>query len=156
MKLSLTIAMLSLTVLLAGCSHADQPAQKSPAQASSVKTPKVASSSSPAVGSAASSQPRHAGNPPRWLPDPNASMASIPAFKTIGVPACDQFGVALHQCLPNMRGMHADNTRRLFEGRLAAWQKALASGTSANDVASQCTNFIARIKPRLRAMGCRL
>lgn len=159
MKFSIGIVMVAILVLSAGCSHADQPAQQTRKPSSVTTAAKPQQPAAPDVvapASPASVEPANVAAP-QFLPAPHggAGVADT-SFTTVGVPACDQFARVMQQCLSSIRGETRASARFALKLRLAAWKKALASGTSAADVAAQCTSFRARWKTRFHASGCQL
>ncbi|MDN5923444.1 MAG: hypothetical protein L0H70_00415 [Xanthomonadales bacterium] len=157
MKFTVMGAMLVAVAFTAGCSHSEPPPKEQVHQVAAQKavlpaTPAVPSTNKPSVAFT----PPPTSHTPQFLPSIKPKGAASTPFKKIGVPACDQFGLALQQCMPNMRGLSRDNTQHLFERQLDYWQKQLNSGTSAADIANQCTTFATQFSRRLRHMGCRL
>lgn len=152
MRLLMSIMILALLVLTAGCSQPDQAVPSSgqqPAEPTSATTAAIAPTPAPVATPEAQSSTEES-----FLPKPVNNRNT--ALQTTGVPVCDQFAFAVQQCLAGMAGTRGEGVRERFDRQLTHWKKALASGTSRVDIATQCVHYRTSIKRRLHAMGCRL
>ncbi|HET6633007.1 MAG TPA: hypothetical protein VFG73_09920 [Rhodanobacteraceae bacterium] len=162
-------ALLAVPLLLAACNHSGDSGTSGAAATAptAAATASRADAGRYAPANLAREQRKAANSDapsPSWLPHPtsakNRSVAApAPAFMgfaTVGVPACDDLGKAVLQCL-NAHGAGKAQAITLhggFAGQVVGWRRDLAQGATQGAVAQQCKQYRAMHASAYQGLGC--